>query len=143
VYQFSRPYRELQRCHLTKTTPLGPLSGASPNDWLSGPLFSGLDPSDADLGARLENTTKGLADCLRSLGTGTQDPLHDRLSHLEMPVLLVAGEKDARFEAIAREMAALIGENARASIIAGAGHAVPFEAPELFLRALETFLSST
>jgi 2-succinyl-6-hydroxy-2,4-cyclohexadiene-1-carboxylate synthase len=113
------------------------------NDWLSGPLFSGLDPSDADLGARLENTTKGLADCLRSLGTGTQDPLHDRLSHLEMPVLLVAGEKDARFEAIAREMAALIGENARASIIAGAGHAVPFEAPELFLRALETFLSST
>jgi 2-succinyl-6-hydroxy-2,4-cyclohexadiene-1-carboxylate synthase len=125
---------------------VGPKEGLSLpeflNEWLAGPLFAGLDAHHAGLDARLRNTPAGLADALRTLGTGTQEPLHHRLSQLNMPVLLVAGEKDERFVAIALDMAALIGENARAQVIAGAGHAVPFEAPDAFLEVLEAFLSS-
>ena len=46
-----------------------------------------------------------LAAALRAFGTGVQPPLHDQLAGLRMPVLLMAGEKDAKFAAIASEMA--------------------------------------
>jgi len=37
-------------------------------------------------------------------------------------------------------MAVRIGENARAALIEGAGHAACFERPDAFLEVLETFL---
>jgi 2-succinyl-6-hydroxy-2,4-cyclohexadiene-1-carboxylate synthase len=46
-----------------------------------------------------------------------------------MPVLLVAGEHDAKFRALAERMAAAIGPNARTEEVAGAGHAVPLDQP--------------
>ena len=50
-----------------------------------------LDPEQAHRRARLANTAAGLASSLRLAGTGTQEPLWDRLSELTMPVLVVAG----------------------------------------------------
>ena len=41
----------------------------------------------------------GLAASRRLAGTGAQEPLWYRLAELEMPVLLVAGERDEKFAA--------------------------------------------
>jgi 2-succinyl-6-hydroxy-2,4-cyclohexadiene-1-carboxylate synthase len=46
-----------------------------------------------------------------------------------MPVTLVVGERDAKFSAIADQMAARIPD-ARVVVIAGAGHAAQLERPD-------------
>ena len=47
----------------------------------------------------------GLANTLRGMGTGAQEPLWDQLSTLAPPTLLVVGEEDMKFRAIAETMA--------------------------------------
>ena len=99
--------------------------------WLAQPLFETTTPQPEELAARRTNGRDGLAYALRRLGTGTQEPLWDRLAELCMPVLLVAGEKDGKFRDIAERMAAAIGPNARTAVVPGAGLAVLLDRPEL------------
>lgn len=110
------------------------------SEWLSGPLFSDLGADASDLASRRQNTTAGLASALRSLGTGTQRFDPERLGALEMPVLVVAGERDDKFVAIGGELALLIGGNARFTTMPGAGHAAPFEEPDGFAELVENWL---
>jgi 2-succinyl-6-hydroxy-2,4-cyclohexadiene-1-carboxylate synthase len=77
---------------------------------------------------RLRNTPAGLAAALRGLGTGALPSVWERLGELDVPVELVVGERDAKFRALASEMAAALPA-ARVHVIAGAGHAVHLEAP--------------
>jgi 2-succinyl-6-hydroxy-2,4-cyclohexadiene-1-carboxylate synthase len=104
--------------------------------WLAQPLFKTTTPPPHDLAARRANSPAGLAYVLRTLGTGAQDPLWDRLPELAMPVLLVAGELDAKFRAIAERMAAAIGPSASTAWVAGAGHAVLLDQPEACARLI-------
>jgi 2-succinyl-6-hydroxy-2,4-cyclohexadiene-1-carboxylate synthase len=78
---------------------------------------------------RLSNTSAGLAAALRGLGTGALPSLWERLGELALPVDLVVGERDAKFQAIADQMAGALAA-ARVHVVAGAGHAVHLEAPE-------------
>ena len=50
-------------------------------------------PATAQRADRLRNTAAGLASSLRSTGTGTQEPLWERLGEIDMPVLILAGER--------------------------------------------------
>ena len=98
--------------------------------WAQTPVLAGA-PADVAARAqrdRLRNTPEGLARALRGLGTGALASLWDRLGELGMPVELVAGERDEKFSALAREMATRI-DHARVTIIPGAGHAAHLEAP--------------
>ena len=61
---------------------------------------------------RLRSTPAGLAAALRGLRTGALPSLWERLAELTAPVDLVVGERDAKFPAIAREMAAALPEPA-------------------------------
>src|SRR3954454_2504721 len=75
-------------------------------EWGAQPLFAGQPErvaaaANAD---RLRNTAHGLANALRGLGTGTMEPLWERLEELTMPVTLVVGERDEKFRAIAERM---------------------------------------
>jgi 2-succinyl-6-hydroxy-2,4-cyclohexadiene-1-carboxylate synthase len=108
--------------------------------WLAGPLFASLEPAEADLDARRENTVEGLAASLRLAGTGAQEPLWSRLHGLAMPVLVVAGGKDVVFCDRAKAMVSVIGSNAELALIPDAGHAVHLERPEAFLAVVEPFL---
>ena len=110
--------------------------------WLANPLFAGLPADAAGLDARLENTAAGLASSLRLCGTGSQEPLDDRLGELRMPVLLVAGERDARFRAEADRLATGI-RDAEVAVIGGAGHACHLERPEAFVAVVEGWLTRT
>jgi 2-succinyl-6-hydroxy-2,4-cyclohexadiene-1-carboxylate synthase len=109
--------------------------------WLAGPLFATLPPARAGLRDRLANPPEGLASALRLLGAGAQAPLWDRLAGLRCPILLVAGALDAKFAAVAADMAAAIGPAARRVLVPGAGHAVHLERPAEVAALLDGFLS--
>ena len=108
--------------------------------WLGQRMFATLTPTDEDLEGRRANSPEGLAAALRALGVGAQQPLWGRLAELEMPVLLVAGELDAKFTVAGERMAAAIGPNARAVTLPGCGHAAHLERPAEFCRLVWTGL---
>jgi pimeloyl-ACP methyl ester carboxylesterase len=71
---------------------------------------------------------------------GQREVLVDRLSLLEMPTLVVWGERDRVFpESHAREAAGSLREGSLA-VIPGCGHMPHVECPERFLAALDGFL---
>ena len=114
-------------------------TGAFLQRWLGQPLFATLRPTPDDVAARNLNPPDGLAAALRSLGTGAQEPLWDRLGELAVPVLLVAGQGDAKFAALAGRMAAAIGPNASVELVPEAGHAAHLEQPDAFCDLLHRF----
>ena len=88
---------------------------------------------------RLSHGAAGLANSLRGMGAGAQAPLHGRLPDIAAPALLVAGSLDAKYAAIAREMAHTLPD-ATMRLIGDAGHAAHAERPEAFARAAGEWL---
>ena len=99
------------------------------DEWLAQPMFAGLDVGDSDRRHRVRNSVAGLAASLRLAGTGAQQPVWDLLGSITIPVLVLAGERDAKFTEIGRRMAGAI-PNARFEPILGAGHAAHAENPD-------------
>ncbi len=87
---------------------------------------------------RLRNNPRGLAMSLRGAGTGAQEPLHERLTTLAVPTLLIAGALDDKYCAIARQMATQAPQ-ARLAIVPDAGHNVHLEQPERFVALVREF----
>jgi 2-succinyl-6-hydroxy-2,4-cyclohexadiene-1-carboxylate synthase len=110
--------------------------------WLQRPLFATLPAGAAALDSRVHNTVDGLAASLRHAGTGTQEPLWDRLGHIDVPTLVVAGALDEAYAARAGRLVASIGSNATLAMIEGAGHACHLERPQAFQSLLRSFLGS-
>jgi 2-succinyl-6-hydroxy-2,4-cyclohexadiene-1-carboxylate synthase len=110
--------------------------------WLAQALFSRLARSDAGVEERRMGTVEGLASALRLLGTGAQEPVWSRLGEIRVPVLLLAGELDSKFSALAFRMAAALGDNAGLSFVPGAGHAAHLERPQSVATILSRFLSA-
>jgi 2-succinyl-6-hydroxy-2,4-cyclohexadiene-1-carboxylate synthase len=106
--------------------------------WGAQPLFAGQAPEVADAARadRLNNDPRHLAAALRGIGTGTMTPLWDRLSELEMPVAVLAGERDAKFVALGRRLADALPRG-QLTIVPGAGHALALEAPAAVAAAIE------
>jgi 2-succinyl-6-hydroxy-2,4-cyclohexadiene-1-carboxylate synthase len=113
--------------------------------WLAQPLFATQRDLSPELrrderARRLEQDPRALAACLRGLGTGVQTSHWDELERLSVPVLLVTGERDAKFTALARRMEARLPAG-RHEPVAGAGHAVHLEAPAAWLERVTAFLA--
>jgi 2-succinyl-6-hydroxy-2,4-cyclohexadiene-1-carboxylate synthase len=105
--------------------------------WMRQPLFAGTPPEAArrwreDL---LRNDPACLADVLRGVGAGAMKPLWDRIGRLRMPATIIAGERDGRYAAIGRRLAAAL-PNARLLVVPGAGHGLPREAPQAVAAAI-------
>lgn len=105
--------------------------------WLAQPMFAGI--SHLGFEERRDNSAAALADALRTLGTGTMEPLWEQVSSISCPVMLVVGEKDKKFLAIAEQMSAAIPDS-HIVVIPGAGHAAHLESPEVFAASLSDFL---
>jgi 2-succinyl-6-hydroxy-2,4-cyclohexadiene-1-carboxylate synthase len=106
--------------------------------WLAQPLFATLPRERAGLDERRGNSVASLTHQLRRYGQGVQPSNWDRLAELRMPVLLVVGELDAKYVAIAGRMAERIPD-VRVEVIAGAGHACHLEQPEQVAHLLTSF----
>jgi 2-succinyl-6-hydroxy-2,4-cyclohexadiene-1-carboxylate synthase len=94
--------------------------------WAQQPVLAGQPAGIHE--DRLRCTPAGLARALRGLGTGALPPVWDRLRELRMPVVLVVGERDRKFRAIAERIAAATSD-AELVVVPGAGHAVHLETP--------------
>lgn len=110
------------------------------DEWLGQPLFAGLSAAAQARDERLEGSVEGLATSLRLAGTGSQDPLWPRLHRLGMPVLVVAGERDDRYAALAQRLVEGVGGNAERALVPGAGHAAHLEDPQAFLAVILPWL---
>lgn len=109
--------------------------------WLANPMFANLRTDAQALAERGRNTPAGLASSLRTAGTGTQEPLWERLAGCEIPVLAIAGANDPRFVAAGLRIAELTG--GVFSAVVGAGHAAHLEQPALCVRIVESWLAAT
>jgi pimeloyl-ACP methyl ester carboxylesterase len=105
--------------------------------WRTQPLFAG-DPPEVGARAREDqrrNDPKALAAVLRGIGTGGMAPLWGRLGELPMPVIVLVGERDARFVDLGER---LVDHIAGAElIVAPSGHGLPLENPAAVVAALE------
>lgn len=111
------------------------------DEWLALPMFAGLTDVTAQRALRLGNSAKGLADSLRHAGTGTQEPAtDDQLGRIDVPVLLITGNQDSKFTAIAQALRPRL-PNCEHVSIDGVGHTVHLEAPERFIEVLKEWLS--
>jgi 2-succinyl-6-hydroxy-2,4-cyclohexadiene-1-carboxylate synthase len=121
-------------------------TGAFLDEWLARPLFDSLRrlPPERFAAVRRERAggnASGLAAALLAFGAGRQAPLHERLSRVGAPALLVAGERDPKYVRFAEEMATRMARGSVA-IIPGAGHAPHMEMPERFRECVEPFLDA-
>lgn len=98
------------------------------DEWLAAPMFERLPRDEDDIAHRRRNTAAGLAHSLRTAGTGTQPAIWDRLGAIDIPVLVLAGEHDAKFTELGHSLAEHI-PNATFESVAGAGHAAHTEQP--------------
>ena len=104
--------------------------------WRDQPLFSGDPPHvrAAAVADQLRNRPDDLAAALRGLSTGAMTPLWRRLGELTMPVTVLAGERDAKFRALAGRLAAALPD-AHLCVVPG-GHALALESPAAVAAAL-------
>jgi 2-succinyl-6-hydroxy-2,4-cyclohexadiene-1-carboxylate synthase len=106
--------------------------------WRRQPLFAD-DPPVVGAQARADqrrNRPQALAAVLRGIGTGEMRPLWNRLPELTMPVALVVGDRDVKFQELGRRMAQLLPD-AQLLVVPG-GHGLPLENPEAVAEVLES-----
>jgi len=113
--------------------------------WMALPLFAtqrrlGAEALAAARAERLANRAHALAASLRAIGAGAQPPLHALLPRVQLPVLLVVGAEDARFEAVARDLAQRL-PRARLAVVPDAGHAAHLENPRAFAQLARDFFA--
>jgi 2-succinyl-6-hydroxy-2,4-cyclohexadiene-1-carboxylate synthase len=114
--------------------------------WSERPMFGDIQRLPPERQAavraqRLRNSAAGLAQSLRGMGSGAMEPLWERLAALDMPALLLAGEEDGKFVAIARQMQALLPQ-ARLGVIPAARHTPHLTQPAEWLRQVSGFFES-
>ncbi len=112
--------------------------------WENIPLFASQRRLAAPLRARIRAgrlacATLGLANSLRGMGAGAQEPLHQALAGIDLPTLLLAGSEDSKYMGIGASMAAAM-PRARFLAVTGAGHAAQVEQPEFCAGAITAFL---
>ncbi len=115
--------------------------------WEALPLFTSQTrlPDSVRAGLRrqrLNNNPKGLANSLRGLGAGRQEPVLSHLGRVRIPVLLLAGELDAKYCDFAHRMAAVFPDS-RVVIMPESGHTIHLEQPTVFVNTVTEFLRTT
>lgn len=106
--------------------------------WLVNPLFAGLNEKTACRSERMRNRASGLAASLRSCGTGTQEPLWPQLASLDIPVLVLVGDDDAKFTEIGRRLVDALPRGELRTL--PATHAVHLECPTSAAEAVRAFV---
>ncbi len=111
------------------------------DEWLDLPMFQDLPPAVRFTAERSTGSADGLASSLRLAGTGTQEPLWDRLGDLRLPTLVLTGERDEKFTQLGERMTAALSD-ARHVVVPGVGHSVHLEAPDAAAEAVLAFTAA-
>src|SRR4051812_11578177 len=99
--------------------------------WERQPLFADQSEPliEAQRAGRLAQDPGELAQLLRTAGQGVLEPVWHELLTLELPVLAIAGGRDEGYTSAAQKIAAT-ARNAKAAIVADAGHAAHLQQPD-------------
>lgn len=84
---------------------------------------------------RLRHEPVKLASALRHLGTGAQPSYWNELHHFRTPVILLAGERDAKFTGLATRLHERLPRS-ELRIVENCGHVIHVERPSAFTGAL-------
>lgn len=112
-------------------------------EWYRQPVFA-FGPAGAPkplLARRRANRPPELARALRGLGTGRQPSFWPALAGLPMPLLLLAGARDAKYAELSERMRRLCPRAERV-MVSDAGHNVHADAPGAWLREVRRFLAT-
>lgn len=112
--------------------------------WEGLPLWRSQEQLDEAVRARvralrLANRPQGLAHSLRGMGTGVQPSLWQELKQVTQPVLLLVGQLDEKFVVINERMAAEL-PHGELALVAGAGHTVHLERPQVYVERVRGFV---
>ncbi len=129
-----RAEADARLAHELEREPYGAFLAA----WNSQPLFAADPPHVRRLALadQLRNEPRALAAVLRGIGAGAMEPLWGRLGELGMPVTVLAGERDEKYVAVGRRMAALLAHGELR--LGPGGHRLQLESPGAVAGALAT-----
>jgi 2-succinyl-6-hydroxy-2,4-cyclohexadiene-1-carboxylate synthase len=114
-------------------------------DWERVPLLA-LGPQVAEAvrvrqtTQRLHNSPLGLANSLRGMGAGQLAPAWNKLPVFQKRVLLIVGERDARYRELGERMHALL-PTSELAVVPEAGHTVHLDQPDAFITLVKNALS--
>lgn len=111
-------------------------------EWYSAPLWGNIAKNlnfKKLLITKTKQDPKLLAAAISKYSVASQPNLWDELEKLKIPVLAIAGELDAKYSTIVKEMSEM-SNNVQSVIIPNTGHNVHFGQPELYIEHLLTFL---
>lgn len=115
-------------------------------DWYNQPLFTSLANNkellETTIVRRKQHDPKEWAKALRGLGVGSQPSLWEMLPTVTVPTLLLTGESDSKFIAIAKKMKEK-NERFRIETIANAGHALHVEQPTAVADSIREWVLKT
>lgn len=100
-------------------------------DWNAQPLFGG----HVRVRRERDYDRRGVVKALRDYSPATLPPLAPRLHEIEIPVLWIAGERDAKYVAEAARAVSLL-PNGELWICPSAAHRVPWEQPDALIARL-------
>jgi 2-succinyl-6-hydroxy-2,4-cyclohexadiene-1-carboxylate synthase len=104
-------------------------------DWNAQPLFGGHVPVRRE---RHYDRSR-VVDAMRRWSPGVLEPLAPRLSEITIPVLWIAGERDAKYVTEGERAVAKLPDG-ELWVCPAAAHRVPWEQPEKFVERLMSFL---
>jgi 2-succinyl-6-hydroxy-2,4-cyclohexadiene-1-carboxylate synthase len=107
--------------------------------WDAQPVLGAAIPRDPQTAGKRVARRREIARGFIDWSLGAQAPLWDRLHEITIPVLWVAGERDAKFHALAERAVARMPRATLASA-PGAGHRVPWEAEAWLAEQVAGFL---
>jgi 2-succinyl-6-hydroxy-2,4-cyclohexadiene-1-carboxylate synthase len=112
-------------------------------DWYRQAIFQGLtDGQIEELTVKRTGLNRSYqADLLRSNSIARQPNYWSRLADLNLPVLAIAGERDAKYSAIAQRIARET-HYGRLEIVSNCGHIVLFEQPDVLINMIRSCISS-
>ncbi len=110
--------------------------------WYSMDFFSTIKANDQlfreIIKKRENNNVRKLALSLRLMGAGAQPSLWNEIGNIEIPALLIAGEKDEKYTKLSNEIVTL-NNKFSLEIFNNCGHNVHLEQPDNFLKLVNLF----
>ena len=114
--------------------------------WVSQPIFQGIAERGEgfiaqEVNRRLPIQPAGLANSLKSFGSGVMPAVWGQLKKITVPVLVIAGSRDSKYLSLASELVNLMPDAVLE--ILDTTHAPLVESPDLLWEKVADFLSSS
>lgn len=107
-------------------------------EWSRQPVLGGELPRDPATLAAMAARRREIARSFIDWSLGAQQPLWESVERIRVPLLWVAGETDMKFLELGRRAVERIPQ-ARLAVAPGAGHRVPWDAPDWFADQVASF----